>query len=367
MVNRTAVDFVESFGYDVPLALEAVFWGNSVLNYLFAAGIFLGVTLVLWFFRNVAIHRLKRLSLRTHNDIDDLLIAALEKLGAMFYFLASLLVSLAYLELAPWFDRILSLSWWIIGGFYLIRVALTIVDYVLQKANKKATDTEGVDEAIVLLLGRLIKGAVWIVALLFLLANFGINITGLLAGAGIAGLAIAFALQNVLSDIFASFSIYLDKPFRRGDFIIIGPDMGTVEHIGIKSTRIRTLQGQELVVSNQELTNARVNNFKKLERRRIVTAIGVTYDTPQAKLKKIPSMIEKIITKADNVDFDRAHFKGFGPSSLDFEYVYFVKQGDYNIFMDAQQEINLELVKAFTKEKIEFAFPTQTLHVFKGK
>jgi small-conductance mechanosensitive channel len=367
MVNRTAIDLVESFGWSVPEALQSIVFGNSVLNYIFALAIFIGLSLLLWFFRTIALRQLRALSLRTVTDFDDMIVTAIEKLGAPFYFVWSVLAALTYLELPLWLTKAVSVSWWIVGGFYLIRVALTVVDYALGKATHKARGSEDVDDAIIELLGKLIKGVIWIIAFLFVLSNFGVNITGLLAGAGIAGLALAFALQEVLGDIFASFSIYLDKPFRKGDFIMLGTDMGTVEHIGIKSTRIRTLQGQELVVSNRELTTARVNNFKKLERRRIVSAIGVTYDTPQSKLKKIPNIIDTIITKAENVDFDRAHFKGFGPSSLDFEYVYFVKQGDYEIFMDAQQQINLEIVKAFQKEKIEFAFPTQTLHVFKGK
>ncbi|MFT4308071.1 MAG: mechanosensitive ion channel family protein [Candidatus Woesearchaeota archaeon] len=363
MANRTAVEIVESFGWSVPEALQVVVLGNSVLNYLFAIGIFAVMTLVLWFFRTVALKRLKAFSLRTRTDIDNAIVAAIEKLGVPFYFVWSLLAALTYLDLAAWLEAAVSLAWWIIGGFYLIRVALTIVDYVLGKATHKARESEEMDDAIVELLGKLIKGVVWILALLFVLSNYGVNITGLLAGAGIAGLALAFALQQVLSDIFASFSIYLDKPFRRGDFIIVGTDMGVVEHIGVKSTRMRTLQGQELVISNRELTSVRVNNFKNLERRRVVKEIGVTYDTPARKLEKIPKIIETIIDEVDDVDFDRAHFKDFGASSLDFEYVFFVKTGDFTLFMDAQEKINLGLVKAFKKEKIEFAYPTQTLYV----
>ena len=365
MVNRTSIELVESFGLSVPDALQTVVLGNSLIAYLFAIGIFAGMTLVLWFFRTFALKQLKALSLRTKTDLDDMIVSAIEKLGVPFYFIWSVLAALTYLDLPLVLEKAVAVSWWIVGGFYLIRVALTVVDYALTKATHKAREKDDVDDAIVELLGKLIKGAVWIIALLFLLSNFGVNITGLLAGAGIAGLALAFALQQVLSDIFASFSIYLDKPFRRGDFIIVGTDMGVVEHIGIKSTRMRTLQGQELVISNRELTSVRVNNFKNLERRRVVKEIGVTYDTPTAKLQKIPRIIEKIIDAVEDVDFDRAHFKEFGPSSLDFEYVFFVKKGDYTLFMDAQEQINLSLVKAFRKDKIEFAFPTQTLYVHK--
>ena len=365
MSNMTAEIIVDALGWSVPPALSAVYFGNSLLNILFAVLIFSTLTLVLWVFRVYVIKRLKALSLRTKTDIDNMIVAAVEKLGVPFYFIWSLLAALTYLEVPGWLELAVSVSWWVVGGFYLIRVALTVVDFLLNKATHKAREKEDMDDAIVELMGRLVKGAVWIVAFLFLLSNFGINITGLLAGAGIMGIALAFALQQVLSDIFASFSIYLDKPFRKGDFIIVGDDMGVVEHIGVKSTRMRTLQGQELVISNRELTSVRVNNFKKLERRRVVQQIGVTYDTPTRKLEKIPKIIEKIIDETDNVDFDRAHFKAFGASSLDYEFVFFVQQGAFQIYMDAQEKINLGLVKAFRKDKIEFAYPTQTLYVHK--
>lgn len=361
----TAVAIVQRLGIGVPAWLQVSVWNNSVLNYVFAVVIFLGLMFLLRLFKGIAVGRLRAISLRTRNDVDDLVMDMIDKLGWPFYVLVGLLTALTYLVLPGWLDVILKTAWLLVGGFYIIRVALTFVDYILSKATAKAKDAEGVDEAIVGLLGRLIKGSVWIIAFFVLLANYGVNISGLLAGAGIVGLAVAFSLQQVLGDIFASFSIFLDKPFSVGDFIIIGTDMGTVQHIGIRSTRILTLQGQELIVSNRELTTVRVNNYKKLERRRVVFSIGVTYDTPATKLKKIPGIIKKIIDDADNVDFDRAHFKEFAASSLNFEVVFFVKQGDYYVYMNALQEINLNMLTTFKKEKIEFAFPTQTIHVEK--
>ena len=186
-----------------------------------------------------------------------------------------------------------------------------------------------------------------------------------MAGLGIGGIAIAFALQNILSDIFASFSIYFDKPFKVDDFIIIGDDKGVVKKIGIKSTRIQTLQGEELVISNKELTESRVHNYKKMERRRIVFVFGVTYETPTEKVKKIPSIIKDIIEKTELADIDRVHFKEFADFSLNFEVVYYLKTSDYAEYMDTQQEINLAMKEHFEKEQIEFAYPTQTVFVHK--
>jgi hypothetical protein len=175
----------------------------------------------------------------------------------------------------------------------------------------------------------------------------------------------AFALQNILSDLFSSFSIYFDKPFVEGDFIIIGNDMGIVKKIGIKSTRIQTLQGQELVVSNKELTSTRINNYKKMSKRRAIFNFGVEYSTSKKKLEKIPTIVKKIINNIELASLDRAHFKSFGDSSLDFEVVYYVDSSDYAKYMDIQQEINLALVLAFEKEKINFAFPSRTIYMAK--
>ena len=210
-----------------------------------------------------------------------------------------------------------------------------------------------------------IKVLLWLVGLIIILSNLGIDVTGLVASLGIGGIAIALALQNVLSDMFSSFSIYIDKPFKIGDTIMIGADMGTVEKIGLKTTRIKTLQGEELVVSNQELTTARIQNFGKMERRRVLYNLGVVYGTPQAKMEKIPEMIKKIVDDVKNVDFDRCHFKTYGDFSLNFEVVYYVNSSEYNEYMNLNQKINLDIYKAFEKEKIEFAYPTQTVYMEK--
>jgi small-conductance mechanosensitive channel len=200
---------------------------------------------------------------------------------------------------------------------------------------------------------------------LLFLSNIGVDVTPLLAGASIGGIAIAFALQNVLTDVFASFSIYFDKPFRVGDFITVGADSGTVKRIGIKTTRLQSLQGEELIISNKQLTESRINNFKRMDKRRGVFTFGVIYQTEIKKLEKIPKIITDIITKNKTAELDRVHFKSFGDSSLDYEVVYYVKSSDYRVFMDIQQEINLEIIHQFQKEGIEFAYPTKTVFLQK--
>lgn len=208
--------------------------------------------------------------------------------------------------------------------------------------------------------GRL---ALWAAVLLLVLDNLGVQVTTLLAGLGIGGVAVALALQSILGDLFASVSILVDKPFEIGDFIIVGDLMGTVEHIGLKSTRVRSLSGEQIIFGNTDLLGSRIRNFKRMYERRVVFSIGVTYDTPYAKVAAIPGWIRALVEAQPDVRFDRAHLAKFGPSSLDYEVVYFVKRADYNLYMDRQQSIHLALLRRFEEEGVAFAFPTQTLHV----
>ena len=241
-----------------------------------------------------------------------------------------------------------------------------MIEYgTLKVIQKREQEEKDFDSSVIQLLSKILKGVLWAVAIIIILQNLGYNISALVAGLGIGGLAIAFALQNILGDIFASFSIYFDKPFQKGDFIIVGDEKGVVKYIGIKSTRLQTLQGEELIISNKELTEARVHNYKKMEKRRIGFDFGVTYNTPTEKLKKIPLIVEEIISQIELAQIDRVHFKEFGDFSLNFAVVYYVNTGGYAEYMDTQQRINLDLKERFEKEGIEFAYPTQTIFVNK--
>lgn len=205
--------------------------------------------------------------------------------------------------------------------------------------------------------------AIWAAFLLLALDNLGFDVTTLVAGLGIGGVAIAFALQNILGDLFASVSIILDKPFETGDFIIVGDKMGTVERIGIKTVRVRSLSGEQLVFSNNDLLTSRVHNYKRMDERRVVFTLGVVYQTSADQLERIPGLIRDAIESREKTRFDRAHFKSFGDFSLNFEAAYYVLEPDYNLMMDIQQQVNLAIVRAFEKEGVEFAYPTQTLFV----
>jgi small-conductance mechanosensitive channel len=185
------------------------------------------------------------------------------------------------------------------------------------------------------------------------------------AGLGIGGIAVALAAQAILGDLFSYFVIFFDRPFEIGDFIIIGDFMGSIEHIGIKTTRIRSLGGEQLVFSNTDLTNSRIRNYKRMEKRRVVFKLGIVYQTTTSQVKEVPGIIKTAIENVQDTVFDRAHFATYGDFSLDFEVVYYVLSGDYNKYMDIQQDINFEIKEEFEKRGIEFAYPTQTLFLEK--
>ena len=239
-----------------------------------------------------------------------------------------------------------------------------IIRYAEERGKEKAS------EHFIFVIKNIVKGIVALFALLFLLNTWGVDLSGAVVGLGVSGIVIGFALQNVLADFFSAFSIYFDRPFEVGDFIIVGDYAGTVTRITLKSTRIKLLQGEELVLPNKELTSTSVRNFKKMRKRRVVFTFGVTYDTPLEKLKKIPGIIEDIINsdKLEHVDkLDRVHFTEFGDFSLNFEVVYYLNTKDYTKYRDTQQAINFAIKEAFEKEGIEMAFPTQTIYLYKAQ
>jgi small-conductance mechanosensitive channel len=212
----------------------------------------------------------------------------------------------------------------------------------------------------VALVSRLV---IWALIFTLALANLGIEISALVAGLGIGGIAAALAVQNVLSDLFASLSIYFDRPFDIGDFIIVDDLMGNVTRVGMRSTQVRSLSGEQLIFPNADLAKSRIKNYKRMYERRVVFSIGITYETPFEKVARVPRILREVVEDAGGVRFDRAHFQSYGDFSLNFEIVYYVLSPDYNVFMDTQPTINLALFERFEGEGIDFAYPTRTLHV----
>ncbi len=345
--------------------LNLVFLNNSVESWLFALAIFVSTWIVMLVFKFVILAKLEKFSKRSKNKYDDILVKVLKGLGWPLYAWFSIFASTLYLEMPNWYDGFMRYFFFIVVLYYLAKSITLVVEDAKQLVIEKQKKEDVHDTALIDFFSTIIKGLVWLLAILFFLSNIGVEITTFIAGLGIGGLAVAIALQGVLTDLFASIAIYFDKPFRVGDFIVLGADMGVVQKIGIKTTRIKTLQGQELVISNKELTESRVNNFKRMEKRRIVFIVGVVYGTKTTKLRKIPKIVKEVFDKVDDADLDRVHFSKFNAFSLDFEIVYYVNTSDYNKYMDIQQNVNLDIKERFEKEKIEMAFPTQTLYLKK--
>ena len=248
----------------------------------------------------------------------------------------------------------------ILFSFAVIRFLVAVVNELFRNA---AVRTEHLDLSRIRPLRSISIFLIWIAGLLFLLANLGFDITAVVAGLGIGGIAIALAAQALLGDLFAYFVILFDKPFELGDFLIFGDILGSVERIGVKTTRLRSLGGERIIVSNSDLTNSRVRNYKRMENRRVVFKVGVVYGTPLEQVKEIPALLRTAVEQEELAIFDRAHFASYGDWSLVFEVVYNVASPDYNLFMDIQERINLAIYESFSEREIEFAFPTQTVHL----
>lgn len=341
---------------------------NSVKEYLVALAVFFSLFLILKVVRYIIIYLLKKIFARIKTEFGDLLVKIVSYTGWPLFLVVSLYLAVQFIRLPAGIETVLGYTLLVVTTIYVVISVHFLLDYLIRKIIvKKEEGEEELDNPIVNLLGIISKIALWIIAFIFILSNLGYNVTTLIAGFGIGGLVIAFGLQKVLQDLFASFSIYVDRPFIPGDFIIIGDDLGMVKKIGIKSTRIQHLGGQELVVSNRELTDTRIHNYKRMQRRRIAFNFGVKYQTPTEKLKEIPAMVREIITNIETAEVDRVHFKQFGDFSLIFEVVYYVTTSDYAVYMDTQQKINLAIKEKLEREGVDFAYPTQTLFLEKEK
>jgi small-conductance mechanosensitive channel len=262
----------------------------------------------------------------------------------------------------------LSATWWraVVGATLVVQVGLWLGsflrEFVARYAERKTTDRSALANAMSLV-QIFINVAVWSIVALVLLSNMGMDVTALVAGLGVGGIAIGLAAQSIFADLFASLSIILDRPFMRGDFIVFGEHMGTIERIGIKSTRIRSLSGEQIVVSNANLLQTTIRNYQLLYERRVHFRLNVNYRTPVDKVAQIPGIVRDVIAARGKTRFDRGHLKEFGDAALIFEFVYFVLDPDYNVYMDVHQEINLAVLRAFETNDIDFAFPQPSVIV----
>lgn len=342
--------------------LQREFLQNTVADYLLAAGMLLVGIIAVNVIRSIVLAQLKRWARRTSTNLDDALINIFERALIPLLYLGAFYVSVGNLVLHPILDRALNAIVIIAATILGIRLVVALAEYAVRVYWFTKRGDENLEESLSALVPA-IRAVVWALGIVFLLDNLGFDISAVIAGLGIGGVAVALASQGLLQDLFSYFSILFDRPFEIGDFIILGDYLGTVEHIGIKTTRLRSLGGEELILANTDLTSSRIRNYKRMERRRIAFQIGVTYETGFDKLQEIPQMVKAIIESLETITFDRAHFFAYGDFSLDFEIVYYVNSNDYNQFMDAQQAINFGLKQAFEEASIEFAYPTQVTYL----
>ncbi len=349
------------------MLFETVIAGNTLATWGVALATACVASLVFLLVRRVAVGRLRALAARTSTNADDVAAEVIERTRTWFLLVAAAYLGAATLALpAEWSGRLRAVL--VIAGFTQLGLwASAAARILLDNYRRDKLESDRGAASMVGALQFVVMVALWSLVSLLALSNLGVDITALVAGLGVGGIAVALAVQNVLGDLFASLAIVLDKPFVVGDFIAVDDKVGSVEHVGLKTTRVRSISGEQLVFSNTDLLSARIQNFGRMLERRIVFSLGVTYATPRGDLARIPELIEDAVHAEDSVRFDRSHLSGYGAFSIDFETVYFVTSSDYRTYMDAQQRILLRIHEAFERHGIEFAFPTQTLFLARAE
>ncbi len=298
---------------------------------------------------------------RNHSGTALWLIRGLSAIGGWFIWLAGVYAAVQIMPFMEAIDHPAQKLFTLAIYLQLGIIASRLLQKWTEDYTREHRKTEAARVTMVTSVVRVGYLLIWILALILVLDNFGVDVTAMVAGLGVGGIAVAFAFQNILKDIFGSFSIVFDKPFVMGDFISAGEHMGTVEEIGTKTTRLRSLSGELIVISNNDLLSSRIRNFGNMQERRVVFTIRVQYGTPAAKVEKIPTMIRNMLEKYEDIRFDRSHFQQFTDYGLQFETVYIVLVPDFGRMMDIQQEVNLNLYRTFEKEGIRFAVPIQNM------
>jgi small-conductance mechanosensitive channel len=338
--------------------LRQDYLGNSVTEYSLAAATFVAVLAGFLIGRRVLIDRLRALAKMTATHLDDLAVDMLEKIRVPECYLIAFYFALRPLEVHAKFDRALHMAVVIVVAYRIVTMLQAAVGYGVDRMIMAGAGSEanrGTAQTVTLAA----QGVIWLGAFLFVLSNLGFNVTSMIAGLGISGIAVALAAQAVLGDLFSAVAIYLDKPFVVGDAIKVGDLIGTVEHIGVKTTRVRSLNGELLVFPNSTLTSTRIQNYQQLTERRSVIAFQLPADTAPSLLRKVSGHARAAVAKAKDARFERAHLSGVREGSLEFELVFYVGGQDYNAFMDAQEAVLLDLLESLRLEGVVLTGPSR--------
>lgn len=338
-------------------------YGGTLLDWAIALGVAAAIVLGFELGRALLLRHLARRVARNPTRVNDVLIEIVKAIRLFFVVVIALYLGAQYLDLPGTAGKVLR-SVITVATFLQIGLwGAALIKFWLNQSRAAALATNASAATGLALLGFGAQVLLWALVALLALDNLNVNITALVAGLGIGGIAVALALQNILGDLFASLSIVIDKPFVIGDFIIVDDYMGTVEHVGLKSTRIRSLSGELIVFGNDDLLKSRVRNYKRMYERRVLFRFGVNYDTTPDELEKLPGLVRGIIEAQKKTRFERAHLHKLGDSSMDFEAAYWVCDPEYNFYMDIQQAIYLGLLRTLAKEGIGLAYPTRTIQV----
>jgi small-conductance mechanosensitive channel len=334
---------------------------NSIVDWAIALAITIGLMSVLLAVRGFIRRHHQRLAATPERELIELPLHVLSRTTVLFFIVVSVFAGLATLTVGDPLSRLLR-SVLTIAVFWQVGVwASALATAWLERKRQLTMSTDRAVAGSLGIIGFIARVLIWSIVLLVILENLGVDVTALLAGLGVGGIAVALAVQNILGDLFASLSITFDRPFVVGDFLIVDDYLGTVEYIGLKSTRLRSLSGEQIVMSNADLLNSRVRNFGRMYERRVVFTLNISRETPVELLERIPALIREAISAQKDTRFDRSHFAKHAPASVDFETVYYVLSPDFNRYMDIQQAINLRLHREFARLGIEFAYPTQTI------
>jgi small-conductance mechanosensitive channel len=343
--------------------MRTVFYGNPVWRWFAAVGVILFTWLFLQVFTRVMIRHLRKIAERTEGKLDDLLVELLHKTRFFLVFVISAYAGSRFLALPPTALKVLHVAFIVALLFQAGYWCNGLVTFWLTRTVRRRLGDDAAAATSLAALGFIAKLILWVIILLVALDNMGVNISALVAGLGITGVAVALGVQSIFKDAFASLSIIADKPFVIGDFIVVGDLSGTVERVGLRTTRLRSLSGELLVFANGDLLDSRIRNYAQMTERRVAFPFGLAFDTPTALLGEVPSLVKREIEKVPGVRFDRCHLKSIADSILAYETVYFVLTADYRAYMDAQQAVNLAVLRAFEENGIRLAYPTRAIYV----
>jgi small-conductance mechanosensitive channel len=332
---------------------------SSLVGEFFAALIFFILTLIIgWIIYHLFEKYFSKWAQKTATTLDDEIIKNIKKPIYFFVILVGTFYALDQLSVLNPYDfevgLIFTIAEILLVIFIITKIINVIVSWYAERIKKQGKKT--IDNRILNVFKKFLHAIVYIIGFVVILSTFKVNLSGVIVGLGVGGIAIAFALQNVLSDVFSAFSIYFDRPFEVGDYIIVGEYGGTVTKIGLKSTRVQLLQGEEMIISNHEITSGKVRNLRKMPRRRIELIIRVSPNVQLKKLKKIPLILKETVENCKPAEFNMVHLREVGTFSYNFEVVYYLNTGDYNQFLDVQDQINFAIRERFEKEGINFGF-----------